>query len=69
MSEEVKKRPTGSGSNFFCTVCEIPDISSMAGVKEHYKETQHAVVISTWFTSIWGTEEDYTNETESKYDI
>ena len=65
--EEPKKRSTGSGSNFQCVLCE-EEIYSFAGAKSHYKETQHAVIINTWFMAIYGTEEDYDNETESKND-
>jgi len=72
VDEKPKKHSVGSGTSYICLDCEHPDsgrdLYSYAEVKKHYSQTQHAILITTYFNSVFGTEEQADNSNDNPND-
>lgn len=70
--EKPLKRAASSGTSFECYECSDKDslfcISSMASARKHFEETGHSVIISAYFTSVFGTEEQYREFMDDNFD-
>jgi hypothetical protein len=72
MDEKPKKHTVSSGTNYWCTECK----GEVGGVEFgtygesilHYQATEHPIIISTYFTSVYGTADQASESNGHPYD-